>query len=809
MNTSFLAVEADYIQFLSGLAFWVLAFVSFSLRRIPTPLLSWTSLGWFGILFGCCEWVESASYSMGRAPALDALHSVLFAGATVFLLLFPAKELLPRWVSRSWLRTSVKLLPLAILALVIDVGGVEEYELAVFFFLAAVATYCAHRIWRVSRVSRVSDSPLALATVSMVLLALAFLAGAPKGRAFPASVLNRETFAAVVGFPVTCVYVVVALLLAASLWQIYQCAARNETRGGLVRRASTFGLQVLGALVLLAYGGWLLTRQSGEQARRKYGDDLMARATAIAAALDRTPVFRLGGTVDDLKLPEYRYVHDLLTRIQKSSPDVRNIYLYGPRGGGSINYVASVQSGQGEDIGPGTVYAEQLDDEDRQFFQSGVPYVSKPYTDQWGTWVSALVGVLPDPAGSGQLKLGLGLDIPALMFDRRVAEARFRVILQIALLSVIILGAFQFRQNWWDRTRQLELNQAVVMELSRQDFGSFSVALEHVTRTLAVALGVGAVSIWRRMDDGASLICEESYALSKDRHERGMVMKMSRYPRYFQALESRLSLNISDIRADERTRELAEGHLQPSYILSLLESPILLGGKFRGTLRVEHVETIRIWTADEIQLVLAIVDMVALLMEKDERRSIEAQKHESEERYRRIFEYSPEAIMVLDVHDRLLELNCRAAEITGFPVEVLVGKAIFDWPCFAQESQVRVVELMRFCKAGGSVPPCEIELRARDGGGRTGLFCAAPLRGQDGVGFGNIVILSDITESKQREAMLTGTLKELERHNRLMSGREMRILELKQEINGLRAELGRPPAYQSVLVNEAIGNAGA
>ena len=35
--------------------------------------------------------------------------------------------------------------------------------------------------------------------------------------------------------------------------------------------------------------------------------------------------------------------------------------------------------------------------------------------------------------------------------------------------------------------------------------------------------------------------------------------------------------------------------------------------------------------------------------------------------------------------------------------------------------------------------------------------------------------------------------------NRLMTGREMRVIEMKKEVNSLLAELGRQPEYKSVL----------
>jgi len=64
----------------------------------------------------------------------------------------------------------------------------------------------------------------------------------------------------------------------------------------------------------------------------------------------------------------------------------------------------------------------------------------------------------------------------------------------------------------------------------------------------------------------------------------------------------------------------------------------------------------------------------------------------------------------------------------------------------------------------------------------------------------------DITDRKQAEERLRITLAESERVNRLMQGREMRIRELKGEVNGLAVELGRDAFYASVVdsVGEAI-----
>ncbi|MHC1567090.1 MAG: hypothetical protein ACXQT5_03735 [Candidatus Syntropharchaeia archaeon] len=47
-------------------------------------------------------------------------------------------------------------------------------------------------------------------------------------------------------------------------------------------------------------------------------------------------------------------------------------------------------------------------------------------------------------------------------------------------------------------------------------------------------------------------------------------------------------------------------------------------------------------------------------------------------------------------------------------------------------------------------------------------------------------------------------MKELERFNRLMVGCELRMIELKQEINRLHERLGETPPYDLSFVDESI-----
>ena len=89
-------------------------------------------------------------------------------------------------------------------------------------------------------------------------------------------------------------------------------------------------------------------------------------------------------------------------------------------------------------------------------------------------------------------------------------------------------------------------------------------------------------------------------------------------------------------------------------------------------------------------------------------------------------------------------------------------------------------------KADGKDFPVEVSLTPINYQGKTILHC----------------LWRDLTEQKRSEEELARSLCELEAFNRAMTGRETRIIEIKQEVNALSAELGRQPAYNENVDEE-------
>jgi PAS domain S-box-containing protein len=75
-----------------------------------------------------------------------------------------------------------------------------------------------------------------------------------------------------------------------------------------------------------------------------------------------------------------------------------------------------------------------------------------------------------------------------------------------------------------------------------------------------------------------------------------------------------------------------------------------------------------------------------------------------------------------------------------------------------------------------------------------------PMRDNAGQLIGVLGIARDITANHQFQEKLAAQIEELRRWQDATLGREMRILDLKRDVNALLARLGQPPSYSSAEI---------
>jgi two-component system CheB/CheR fusion protein len=180
-----------------------------------------------------------------------------------------------------------------------------------------------------------------------------------------------------------------------------------------------------------------------------------------------------------------------------------------------------------------------------------------------------------------------------------------------------------------------------------------------------------------------------------------------------------------------------------------------------------------------------------------ERKKTEESLLRAKEEWERTFDSVPDLIAILDNQHRIRRVNEAMAKRLGCKPEECIGMKCYE------------------AVHGTTVPHefCPHSLTLKDGREHTQevheerlgmdlLVTTTPLLDKQGNMIGSVHIAHDITERKKAEdevkrrvEELNAANEELLRFNRAMEGRELRMIELKKEINELCGRAGLPPQY--------------
>ncbi len=166
---------------------------------------------------------------------------------------------------------------------------------------------------------------------------------------------------------------------------------------------------------------------------------------------------------------------------------------------------------------------------------------------------------------------------------------------------------------------------------------------------------------------------------------------------------------------------------------------------------------------------------------------LERELKESEERYRTMVESAHDMVAIICEDYRLKYVNKKAEDLTGYSREELRGMDFRD--LLDKGSRRSVLERFRKKKRGERVPVrYEFEIFRKDGEKRRVESSSSNLMDADG-SIHTVAYIKDITERKQYEEALKEKLEELEKWYKLTVDRELKMIELKNEIRALANEL--------------------
>jgi len=154
------------------------------------------------------------------------------------------------------------------------------------------------------------------------------------------------------------------------------------------------------------------------------------------------------------------------------------------------------------------------------------------------------------------------------------------------------------------------------------------------------------------------------------------------------------------------------------------------------------------------------VGAISIIMDVTERRKMEEKLKESEERFKRLIEYAPDAIYVNDAYGRFIDGNKQAEALIGYKKEELIGKNIIETGIYSEKSLPKVKEAIEKTIRGERYGPEEFELVRKDGTKILAEISAIPVTSGGKIEI--IGIARDITERKQMQKKLEEYAQHLE-----------------------------------------------
>jgi PAS domain S-box-containing protein len=180
--------------------------------------------------------------------------------------------------------------------------------------------------------------------------------------------------------------------------------------------------------------------------------------------------------------------------------------------------------------------------------------------------------------------------------------------------------------------------------------------------------------------------------------------------------------------------------------------------------------------------------------------AVEAYKR-SEARLQLQFDSMPLACITIGRNFKIQTWNPAAVRIFGYTATEAVGAPVIDL-IVPEDMRPELNALLRTLLEGKEMVRNVNDNATKDGRRIICEWTNTPLLDPDGSRQGLLCMVEDITLRRQAEEGLKRKTVELEAFNKAMIGREKRLIELKEELNRLCLEVGRPPAYPPVWRDE-------
>ena len=437
-----MTADLDYILFVYALGLASIAIVLLGLAdtvRSPLPL-RW--LGWSAAALAVSATADLLGGALHGHAVVDAARGVALGVGGLLLLEFGRRcwaaaggRAVGRWI------TGV----LVVVTLLGSLAGPRGLEAAAGYCLGLTGgLWGALAVWRFARSGERRLWALSIAAVGMAGFTVMEFA-VPVSAAFPpAEWLNRGWWVESVGIPAQLLAMCFSAPFVVGLWHYYRSLLREEHPGLEDRRGRVLEVGAAVAFFALVVGGLSVAVVADRHAEQSARDALLGRALLAAGGINPERVASQTATSADVGTEDYERLREQLGRMTESGEDIRWFYLMALKDGEILFTADGIPLDDSGHAEPGTLYEQPPPGLAPVLEGSSGGAVVGPYTDEYGTFVSAFTPIRGD--GGGAVLGVLGVDVDATSWATAVAEERLFPLL-VALLLALMLVSFYVVQE--------------------------------------------------------------------------------------------------------------------------------------------------------------------------------------------------------------------------------------------------------------------------------------------------------------------------------------------------------------------------
>jgi diguanylate cyclase (GGDEF)-like protein/PAS domain S-box-containing protein len=145
-----------------------------------------------------------------------------------------------------------------------------------------------------------------------------------------------------------------------------------------------------------------------------------------------------------------------------------------------------------------------------------------------------------------------------------------------------------------------------------------------------------------------------------------------------------------------------------------------------------------------------------------ERKRSEKALEQSENKYRSIFQLSPEVILLLDEEGTIVDINPRVEDWLGYTSGELIGRNLYRDALMIEKSRRLATQMFTRRMTGEELLPYELKFRSKDGRIHVGRIIGTRIKDKEGQFARDLVIITDITDLKKAEEDLRRSRRKIE-----------------------------------------------